>query len=88
LLKVPNTTDDLLKLVRDVDIAAEGKVTVLYSSDLDVDGVKVSAADIAKEMAGDPDIGVINKTAASKLLESDDFLKVLRIRGLTPMALP
>jgi hypothetical protein len=65
-----NTKEALLKLVNEVDIAAEGKVTVLYSGDLDVDGAKVSANDIAEKMAGDPNIRVINKTDAVKLLAS------------------
>jgi Ca2+-binding RTX toxin-like protein len=67
------TTDDLLNLVRQVDITAEGGVTVLYSGE--VGGVKTSA--IAESMASDPNVRIIDKTPASKLLASNEFTAAL-----------
>jgi len=73
LIKGAYTTGDLLNLVRQVDIAAEGSVTVLYSGE--VDGVKTSV--IAEGMASEANIRIIDKTAASKLLASNDFAAAL-----------
>jgi hypothetical protein len=71
---------DLLRLVRQTDIVAGGAVTVLYSGE--VGGVKTSV--IADAMKIDPNLRVIDKTVASKLLSSDEFISALgRTKGLT-----
>ena len=69
LVKGPYTQEDLLNLARQVDIASNGNVTVLYSG-----GIYNA---IAASMVNDPNTRVINKTAAAEFLSSPDFLDAL-----------
>ena len=75
------TTNDLLNLARQVDISATGSVTILYSGTVNGEAAYL----IAKEMAEDSDIRVIDKTQAAKFLQSDEFMIALgRTQGIDP----
>ena len=78
-----NTTDALRSLANEVSIAADGKITVLYSGPV-VDGA--SSSEIVKSMLENgADIRVIDKTDAAKLMESREFLAAWAdAYGLTP----
>jgi hypothetical protein len=64
----------ILDLAKDVNADMAGSKTVLYSGSVKVnDETAMKAWDIAKEMAKDPNVRIIDKTDVGKFLDSVEF---------------
>ena len=74
------TPSALQQLAMDLSVEANGKVTVLYGQSIDVGGVSpentgtlLKTAAIAEQLANDPDVRIIDKTAFAKIVSSQAF---------------
>lgn len=76
-----SSPEALLELAKQVSVEASGSVTVLYSGSVG----DAHSTDVVKSIiAGGADVRVIDKTEASLLLSSDEFLDALgRSQGLS-----